>query len=954
MAWIDYQIANQISPFDVDFSFDDIQKSKCSRDTGYFIDALIYDLLYGGNSQSLSAANAYFLKGQSFIPNEELQTIAAYTYLKTIIGDIVLNNLIIPKNVDLIQYTFLPAGSTIASTQLQQLLDDIIAVINQTSPLEILPIYENGVNFTSLEDIAELIKITKIEDIKNDTVTMLNSKYNLQSICERDIGYIIDAVSQDILLGGNSQSIDAAVTYYNSLGFVANSEAIYTADAFSYAKELAVFIIKNANINLASPYPYQTVITQFISNNVEFVKGAIAEEALKRNFDIIIDIIQTGLKDRYIRYQGTALFAATGVSADDVKESTEIEEVIDNLNGTYTIKLNKPTVGIGSNSTLYFGQSDVYPLTDKMVEDRCVEYGFDINAWDQRKYDSYGSMGGMLIDGAVISDNSPIRSFVADAFTQVNQGGRGVRATRRGYVQLVSVFTIFNSISVQADSGAIMSITNANANFGDYCMIAKGYGPKEFSGTIYNPAELPLYPTGKYPLDGNVKVFVPDVANRPHISLIMEVEPTNNYLNAQDKPGFLTATVTTNEIVEGSLTIDNIEVFNMHIGQRVYVKDQFGSYNDAVLDQPYLLDDTFIVDIGPSKIYLNKPVNRGWSDPNNPAFFTIFTCGKAYYTVLTSSTTDLPIRSDGTQLQEGDCVIPGSIFDVNSQKYWEVQSIELIKSMMPNIIAKIAIAPTYQSRDSSIITAIPQTVSNSYLATNNLETIVKIESLFDIILEILRKEDYQAVKDYKNSLVISKKLSSPTRDDGYAAKLILANLDFIAAEISSYLNLNMSVSYNKDKCIRDVKLICKNISEDLLSGGNYNSVYSGLSYYAVPNTYHVVSLNDNVRDSGLFQDGIIVNFYQRSYITASGYLFEYVGAGSNYGALPMVGRADPIQGREVNMLDGGKVFFTSTDQNGDFRIGPGLVINQAAGVLSGRTFQKSLFAEMTPFILALE
>jgi hypothetical protein len=83
-------------------------------------------------------------------------------------------------------------------------------------------------------------------------------------------------------------------------------------------------------------------------------------------------------------------------------------------------------------------------------------------------------------------------------------------------------------------------------------------------------------------------------------------------------------------------------------------------------------------------------------------------------------------------------------------------------------------------------------------------------------------------------------------------------------------------------------------------------------------------------------------------------LFEYVGAGTNYGALPQVGRADPVQSKETVQLNNGAVFFTSTDQNGDFRIGPGLVISQATGVLSGRTFTKSLFANMTPFILAIE
>ena len=89
-------------------------------------------------------------------------------------------------------------------------------------------------------------------------------------------------------------------------------------------------------------------------------------------------------------------------------------------------------------------------------------------------------------------------------------------------------------------------------------------------------------------------------------------------------------------------------------------------------------------------------------------------------------------------------------------------------------------------------------------------------------------------------------------------------------------------------------------------------------------------------------------------MSASGYLFEYVGAGANYGALPQKGVADPVQGKEVIQLNNGRIFFTSTDQNGDFRIGKELVISQATGVLSGRTFTKSLFANLTPFILAIE
>lgn len=100
--------------------------------------------------------------------------------------------------------------------------------------------------------------------------------------------------------------------------------------------------------------------------------------------------------------------------------------------------------------------------------------------------------------------------------------------------------------------------------------------------------------------------------------------------------------------------------------------------------------------------------------------------------------------------------------------------------------------------------------------------------------------------------------------------------------------------------------------------------------------------------------GAGVSFYQPSFINASGQTFEYVGTGTNIlTATPRLGGI-PIQANEVVMTNGGFVSFTSTDQFGDFRVGEGLTINEAAGVITGTTFEKSLFAIMTPYILALE
>jgi hypothetical protein len=98
----------------------------------------------------------------------------------------------------------------------------------------------------------------------------------------------------------------------------------------------------------------------------------------------------------------------------------------------------------------------------------------------------------------------------------------------------------------------------------------------------------------------------------------------------------------------------------------------------------------------------------------------------------------------------------------------------------------------------------------------------------------------------------------------------------------------------------------------------------------------------------------IAKLYKRSFITASGHTFEYVGSGNElFSSLPAAGGI-PVQENEVVEIDGGNVFFTSTDQRGDFRIGGDLTINRSDGTITGRTFDRSLFAVLTPYILAIE
>jgi hypothetical protein len=135
---------------------------------------------------------------------------------------------------------------------------------------------------------------------------------------------------------------------------------------------------------------------------------------------------------------------------------------------------------------------------------------------------------------------------------------------------------------------------------------------------------------------------------------------------------------------------------------------------------------------------------------------------------------------------------------------------------------------------------------------------------------------------------------------------------------------------------------------------------SHATHYTVINTTPLVANTVTVTLDTNLSTGVFANnsvsFYQRSLITSSGHTFEYVGSGTDVAtALPYAGGI-PIQANEVvDDADGrGKVFYTSTDQLGDFRVGNDLIFNRASGTITGDTFDRSLFAVLTPYILAIE
>ena len=278
-AWIASRIAGNHAPF-VGFTYGGTDQTSCERDVGYIVDALRYDLTYGGNLETIVAARSYYSYG-SYVgdPNSKLRALAVQAYLKSIIGYIAKADnggwTKTPSNA-LNQDDSTTAGSDDAAIFLQDRFQDIYDTINTGSlPTTIEP----NVAWVSSSLVAAKNAIqAKKAGIQAGVIAYISSKYPTLSYntntCSRDVGYIVDAVSYDVMFGSNFRSIKAGMSYYQAqAALVLSGQLTPTLDTITFI---------------------DTSIRQITTGQAGSVGSTLAVSRIVSSVNTIYDIVASG------------------------------------------------------------------------------------------------------------------------------------------------------------------------------------------------------------------------------------------------------------------------------------------------------------------------------------------------------------------------------------------------------------------------------------------------------------------------------------------------------------------------------------------------------------------------------------------------------------------------------------------------------------------------------------
>jgi len=254
------------------------------------INAVNYDMLFGSNYQSIIIGR-YFSSANTGVTVTEM--VAALNYLYT-----QLNGLSIVS------------GNTTVQTLIKNNINIIISIVQGgSSPTVSLPALNSSVYVTPTGvNSATVLLLNNIAFFQAEVIAYLGATYPKLSYssatCKRDVGYIVEAVAYDQLYGGNSRTIYAGQRYwFNNIQQIASTEVTATAAAMAYLGTMMQAAIQNQSPTQV----YQSAVIQY--QNLSYPNGVVQASTIANLIAIIsgtsVVVTSTASSNSYITTSST-------------------------------------------------------------------------------------------------------------------------------------------------------------------------------------------------------------------------------------------------------------------------------------------------------------------------------------------------------------------------------------------------------------------------------------------------------------------------------------------------------------------------------------------------------------------------------------------------------------------------------------------------------------------------
>ena len=500
VEWVDAQItANAGSPFTNSFTYD---KAAWRVYLGRLITSLLYDLGHGGNEITRKLTLDIYNAGD--ITGKTAEFVAATEYLEAVIDAIISN--VAPaatygsmtRHTDATLIEEVDAQGIIGNL-IDILTDAVTAAATTDVPAEVQPQNTIFVKTGQLTEVLPIVipkntalvgdelRSTRISPAASvtpagDTVYSLAGIGRLQAI-------ISDAVTNPgNITKTTGNALDPVTTH--SVGAAGAGTA-----ATGIVEDIKEYIDFHINANGADPTLTGTM-TQLTSTDYTY-----AVESLEANREFLKAEVNAFIADAYPAYTYDTEKCARDVSryidavqydlinTGNYKAIRAAEAYVSSVEGSLTNNMFYMRNGSGFRNATVTGLTGTLGAANAYTTKRpsagayvSLDPGFgplDEHAWITNKspyvqnVTTFGTgCVGLKIDGALHDGGND--SIVANDFTQILSDGIGVWCTNLARAELVSVFSYYGHIGYLSENGGKIRATNGNSSYGDFGTVAEG------------------------------------------------------------------------------------------------------------------------------------------------------------------------------------------------------------------------------------------------------------------------------------------------------------------------------------------------------------------------------------------------------------------------------------------------------------------------------------------------